>query len=423
MKCPICGGILKNKPKFCMFCGTRLDDDKLIERMKDSTDQEDYAIASKKSASKKIILIISVLLVIGILISIVVAIVVDNTGNKNASDKPVPQQITDNANEDSNQILLHVKIQDITGKPMGEVHVCLYKEMEIVFEGYSNDEGVVEFTVEKDSYRIQAEAEYYEISETEIHITGAGVDADYYATMEMKKVTPIFRVYAVEATTQENLSDAMVTVWSSTGNPVATVSTGDLGFAYFDGLQEGEYTVKIEKEGYYMAEGVINLDKPMSMFIPVVPQIQDKSSVMVMLEWDSDADLDLCMFNSSNSEYLTISNPVDKKNNSFIYYDNRGDDGKRYELLYIRDKQLDYAQSIYVVDIVRAQLGEPSSMEPDYNVRLTFYDHGDIYTYSPKRYESGSVWFVCYYYKGERYDQDIYQSNASDISWTRGISK
>lgn len=214
----------------------------------------------------------------------------------------------------------------------------------------------------------------------------------------------------------EGLSDVRVVVRSGFDNPdgeiIAEAVTQADGQAVLE-LPMGDYTVCCEAGGYYSERTDVAVYGEEVFYTEnMVPQI-DGTKAYVLLEWDSDTDLDLCVYNAQANQYISIMSAVDE-NGNFLYSDNSGAEG--YELIMLND----YTTGIYTVyvrDDASLVAGTESEMASD-GVEVSVYvAEGELYEHRADPAETAALWSPMYFYDGAAIDLDEYIYDMTDYAW------
>ena len=214
----------------------------------------------------------------------------------------------------------------------------------------------------------------------------------------------------------EGLSDVRVVVRSGFDNPdgeiIAEAVTQADGQAVLE-LPMGDYTVCCEAGGYYSERTDVAVYGEEVFYTEnMVPQI-DGTKAYVLLEWDSDTDLDLCVYNAQANQYISIMSAVDE-NGNFLYSDNSGAEG--YELIMLND----YTTGIYTVyvrDDASLVAGTESEMASD-GVEVSVYvAEGELYEHKADPAETAALWSPMYFYDGAAIDLDEYIYDMTDYAW------
>ncbi len=424
MVCWNCKSELRDGLTMCPFCGTPLDEESRSMATAYDKNLNDKMTKMNLGKKKKVLIVGTVCAFLAVVLIVLIGIAIafsdkKSGGKDNGNTDATAQTIADAGKKNGTSV--HVKVQDDSGNVLQAARVQIYEfnDETVLQEAATDENGVADFTLDGTDYIVYAFLEGYDDANTELHMQSNGVNSDYNTVMKLAKLPATVTVQTIVATTEETAEDVEVSVKSSTGQEVYNVSTGRAGYYEIENVPNGEYTLIFEKDGFHTMQKTIEVTDSMKVVQPMVPIIDDKNAVLVFMEWEGDQDLDLCLFNSSEKRYVSIAYSTDSDGN-FLYSDHDSD--KKYECLYLRNKQLDYAQSIFVVDTEKAQLVESSTMERD-GLVVTFYNQDSAVEYYPKCDQTAPVWFVAYYYDGNRYDPDDneYMTESSAIAWTRKI--
>lgn len=214
-------------------------------------------------------------------------------------------------------------------------------------------------------------------------------------------------------TTEESLEGVTILVMgghsNTDGEPLETLTTDGDGRTGVE-LDPGEYTLVWKKDGYY--NGCRDLDienDAVTVSTHMIPLLSGNEAY-ILLQWASDLDLDLCVFNAQTSQYISITSPVDAAGN-FLYGDNTGEQG--YELIHLKD-YLDGIYTIFVRDNDSLANGTGSSMEAG-TVSVSIYvPDGLIYYKEADTAEDAALWNPAYLYVGAATDLNNYIHDTTD---------
>ncbi len=257
---------------------------------------------------------------------------------------------------------------------------------------------------------------------------GTDVAATYIAGMEQKKSNSNGTADNTPATTEHNLtvtvvganetgaiSGAEITI-SGTNISMSDESDGS-GTADFAGISDGSVKISVSAPGYNSRELEVSISgSDLNKTVALVPEISGDDA-MVLLTWNGDHDLDLCAFNSSIKEYVSIGHPMDSEGNVFLYADHGAD--LQYEVIYIHNASAEMVRTFYVADAGKARNGDSSSMESDGVSVYVYNNTGLTYSSTADASQSAPLWCPCYYYAGVVYDQGdyIYDTTEEQYTW------
>ncbi|MBR1472550.1 MAG: carboxypeptidase regulatory-like domain-containing protein [Lachnospiraceae bacterium] len=432
MKCPVCQSNLKDGTVFCTYCGTKLDGSVPLP---DLTEPEPSPMNPQKKNKGALIAIIVILFLV-VIIGIVLAVVL-GAGKKESRGRKEEESDSQNSEEKASEentvsgptgSILEIKVQDADGNVLPDASVIVYVSgtSDETAEETTDENGMVSFDLEPQSYHIVGAKEGYVSAEVDLNMSGG--DPKFSTILTIEREPAKITAYTILATDDsQKMAGVTVRVKSPTGQEIASAVTSADGYTELPDIPYGEYTVVFECDGYYSMEKALTVDENREkVFQQMVPtgRPAGKNSVLFMVEWEGDQDLDLCLFNSGTKEYVTISNTMDDDGN-FLYADHKGEGDMKYELICMRDKTLKVAQTLYVLDTKKAQLGEVSDMER-LGVKVTVFDGDDIDVYQAKESENAAVWQLFYYYMGSRYEDNhdyIGADQMDQVSWVRTIKK
>ncbi len=256
---------------------------------------------------------------------------------------------------------------------------------------------------------------------------GTDVAATYIAGMEQKKgnsngaadnmpaTEHNLTVTVVGANETGAISGAEITI-SGTNISMSDESDGS-GKADFAGISDGSVKISVSASGYNSRELEVSISgSDLNKTVALVPEISGDDA-MVLLTWNGDHDLDLCAFNSSIKEYVSIGHPMDSEGNVFLYADHGAD--LQYEVIYIHNASAEMVRTFYVADAGKARNGDSSSMEADGVSVYVYNNTGLTYSSTADASQSAPLWCPCYYYAGVVYDQGdyIYDTTDEQYAW------
>ncbi|MGN1159315.1 MAG: zinc-ribbon domain-containing protein [Lachnospiraceae bacterium] len=242
-----------------------------------------------------------------------------------------------------------------------------------------------------------------------------GEDGTQAGTAEGEPVAKLSLCFR-EVIYNEGLSDVRVFLTSGYDNPdgevISELTTQADGTAQTN-VAAGEYTLCWEAGGYYSGhENLTVSGTEMNIVEHMLPVLTDRKSY-VLIEWDSDRDLDLCVYNAQTDQYINITSAVDDTG-SFLYCDNSGEEG--YELIYLGD----YTAGIYTVyvrDGASLSQGTNSTMESDGLTVSIYTADGLLYHEKADASETAALWSPVYLYQGEAFELEDYIYDLTDYAW------
>ena len=191
-------------------------------------------------------------------------------------------------------------------------------------------------------------------------------------------------------------------------------------------LKDGPYTVTWSAEGYYDGSADIMVqDGKAELHQNLVPLITGQEAYVV-LEWQGEDDLDLCLFNTTTGQYVSIISPTDDHGN-FLYADNAVP--VRCEVIRIANAVSADALTIFVRDgedlrpvaveghSADAVESEGSRMEED-GVHVSVYTaEGRIFRCTAFAFESAALWSPGYLYQGRVEEPQRYVYDRTQYEW------
>lgn len=239
-----------------------------------------------------------------------------------------------------------------------------------------------------------------------------GAQTDVSGEESAVKLSLCFR----EVIYNEGLSDVRVFLTSGYDNPdgevISELTTQADGTAQTN-VAAGEYTLCWEAGGYYSGHENLTVNgTEMNIVEHMLPVLTDQKAY-VLIEWDSDRDLDLCVYNAQTDQYINITSAVDDAG-SFLYCDNSGEEG--YELIYLGD----YTAGIYTVyvrDGASLSQGTDSTMESDGLTVSIYTADGLLYHEKADASETAALWSPVYLYQGEAVELGDYIYDLTDYAW------
>ncbi len=254
--------------------------------------------------------------------------------------------------------------------------------------------------------------------------TGFGESGSATDEGSMEIVAYPVRAQFREAIYNEALADVSVTItrasmFGGDDTVVEKLTAGADGVVQTE-LEAGEYTVIWEADGYYTGNTVINVTESSDIILEeIMLPVLSQNRAYVLLEWDSEKDLDICVYNAQTDQYITKDTPTDDTG-SFLYENNGGNEG--YEIINIGD-YTSGIYTIYVRDEESLLAGMDSSMEID-GVTVSIYtSEGCIYKQKANSTESAALWSPVYLYNGAAEELDDYIYDLTDYAWATGAQE
>ena len=195
--------------------------------------------------------------------------------------------------------------------------------------------------------------------------------------------------------------------------------TGADGTADFD-VPEGEYTLRWQKAGYYggyqnvkvqgetvvlrkwLIRGWLNPDSS-----------EEEPWAYILLEWESEENLDLCVYQEKNGRCIGIEPTMDAEG-SFLYDDNNGAQG--YELVFLKNVTIGNYR-VYVKDC-DSILNDCGSRMGAAGVSVSIYTaQGIVYQKKAETEENAGLWECAGLCGGEVTEQDQYFYDLTEHGW------
>ena len=195
--------------------------------------------------------------------------------------------------------------------------------------------------------------------------------------------------------------------------------TGADGTADFD-VPEGEYTLRWQKAGYYggyqnvkvqgetvvlrkwLIRGWLNPDSS-----------EEEPWAYILLEWESEENLDLCVYQEKNGRCIGIEPTMDAEG-SFLYDDNNGAQG--YELVFLKNAMIGNYR-IYVKDC-DSILNDCGSRMEAAGVSVSIYTaQGIVYQKKAETEETAGLWECAGLCSGEVIERDQYLYDLTGYAW------
>lgn len=196
------------------------------------------------------------------------------------------------------------------------------------------------------------------------------------------------------------------------GDAIAEYETPDNGEILAQ-IPEGDYTVSWESDGYYGGYENITVNEDGERIVKRMLPVLTGQKAYILLEWDSDKDLDLCVYNAQIDQYIDTQSGVDTTG-SFLYSDNAGEEG--YELICLGD----YTTGIYTIYVKDGEClrnGTDSTMETD-NLRVSIYTaEGLVYEETAVSSESAALWNPVYLHDGTAEGLENYIYDLAQYAW------
>ncbi len=209
-----------------------------------------------------------------------------------------------------------------------------------------------------------------------------------------------YSITVYDAMLRETASGVQIKVYDEAGNEVANGVTDENGQFTPDIQADGMYNISCEKDGYYTDSVTKNFTKESAgEVIPVVP-VTEGNGAYVLLSWDSQDDLDLCLFNASSEEVVRAGNTSDVEGNC-IY--GEGDGALPFELIYMTDLTRDTVKSVYVLDYSTVK-GEESDLSSVLGSVRVYTAEGLKIQKLIDETVKASLWIPCYFYAGQVYE-------------------
>lgn len=196
------------------------------------------------------------------------------------------------------------------------------------------------------------------------------------------------------------------------GDAIAEYETPDNGEILAQ-IPEGDYTVSWESDGYYGGYENITVNEDGERIVKRMLPVLTGQKAYILLEWDSDKDLDLCVYNAQIDQYIDTQSGVDTTG-SFLYSDNAGEEG--YELICLGD----YTTGIYTIYVKDGEClrnGTDSTMEKD-NLRVSIYTaEGLAYRETAVSSERAALWNPVYLHDGTAEGLENYIYDLAQYAW------
>ncbi len=233
-----------------------------------------------------------------------------------------------------------------------------------------------------------------------------------------------YDITVYDAALREKASNVQIKVFDETGSEVASGVTDENGYFKADLPTDGSYKISCEKDGYYTDSVMKNFEKGGDgEVVPIVP-VTEGNGAYILLEWDSQDDLDLCLFNTASEEIVRANYTQDVYGNC-SYGD--GDGQCPFELVYMPDMTRDAVNSVYVLDYSTVQGGGNNLSSANGSVRVYTAAGLKIQKIIDATVQS-SLWIPCYFYAGQVYEDGqiiaalpdwALSDKDADISWAQ----
>lgn len=178
-------------------------------------------------------------------------------------------------------------------------------------------------------------------------------------------------------------------------------------------VPSGEYTIRWQAEGYYGGyQNITAGGEAVSLQKRLLPYAEGISAY-ILLEWEGEQDLDLCVYDEQNDRYIGRVSDM-KGKGSRLYADDDGEKG--YELVYLKfGTTRNYI--IYVKDGDSIAQNYESGMEQS-GVTVSIYtESGLLYQKKAEAGETAGLWKCAFLCKGEVAEQDEYIYDLTDYAW------
>lgn len=218
-------------------------------------------------------------------------------------------------------------------------------------------------------------------------------------------------------TSEEALSDVRVFLAdghnNADGEVLAETTTLSDGTAELDNLEKGDYTLCWQADGYFSSCRNLTVDgTPQTVNLHLLPLLSGQEAY-ILLSWNSDKDLDLCVYNAQTKQYINILHPADESG-SFLYSDNNGDKG--YELIRLKDYTAGIF-TVYIQDYNSLQSNSESTMSADALSVSIYTPEGLVYHEEAAAGETSALWSPVYLYEGEPVGLGNYIYDLTDYTW------
>ena len=243
-----------------------------------------------------------------------------------------------------------------------------------------------------------------------------------------ESITCSYTVNVQAANMSAPAADAEVSLYApDSEEPVYTIKTDGNGKAVFEDIDNGDYKAVCLTDGYTTETWQVKIEDGTSSEYDciMVPETTDAGCAYVLLTWKGAQDLDICVADNLNRDFLMASNNP-SRSGSFIHSDNDGSTG--YELVMLYGVASGAVNSVFVVDTEAAKNRQSSTMEAD-GVTVKVYgtdpETGEkkaFYSKDALTEKTSPVWSPCYIYLGKAYESDHpYIDNLEGQEWVDGI--
>lgn len=217
------------------------------------------------------------------------------------------------------------------------------------------------------------------------------------------------------------LAGAVVTLTNSKGDTI-TLNTEANGYATFENLEYGEYHISYSYDNCFSIDRDVTLNGDTAYDEAVMVTIPEEGCAAVVIQWNSNTDIDVCGYNSDTKETVHIAKSTKKAKNvnpaedgTCVFYDDKG--VNKTEVLYVAGINDSIARTTYVLDYTSMLNNTTSLMEGD-GIIVTVYTHdGEVAKLTPASDMTASLWQVGYFYEGVWYTDPNYIDDLSEFKW------
>ena len=433
MVCERCGANLAEGTKFCYKCGSRVGnglaavDVDAVEGKKKNEERPAAAPAAtaapvapvqktftdNKKADPKLLIGVCAVLVL-LLICAGVFIFSKTIGNKTVELKV--HAMDSETGEDLEGVLF-----EALNSKAGDFSAVTDAEGNAVIPDFPSSDRSVTYSVSKDFY-LQDEITVNKKSDKSSIEIVARLSRDSEASASS------YTVNVLAANMNAPAADAEVSLHAhGSEEPAYTIKTDESGKAVFEDIESGDYKAVCHADGYTSETWQVKIEYGTSSEYDciMVPETADAGSAYVLLTWKGAQDLDICVADNLNRDFLMASNNP-SKSGSFIFSDNDSSTG--YELVMIYGVASGAVDSIFVVDTEAAKNRQASTMEAD-GVTVKIYgtdpETGEkkaFYSQTALTEKTSAVWSPCYIYFGNAFESEHpYIDNLEGQEWVDGI--
>lgn len=427
MVCERCGAKLAEGTKFCYKCGSRVGNGLAavdVDAVEGNIKKEERPAAvpaapaapvqntftENKKADSKLFIAAGAVCVI---LLICAGIFIFSRMNKTVELKI--HAMDSETGEDLEGVLFEAQ-----NTRSGSITAVTDAEGNAVIEEFPSPGRSVSYSVSKDFY-IQDDITVNKKSGKDSIEIVAGLVRD-------KSITRTYTVNVQAANMNAPAADAEVSLYApDSEEPAYTVKTDGSGRAFFEDIDNGDYKAVCRTDGYTTETWQVKIEDGTSSEYDciMVPETTDAGCAYVLLTWKGAQDLDLCVADNLNRDFLMASNNP-SRSGSFIHSDNDSSTG--YELVMIYGVASGAVDSIFVVDTEAAKNRQSSTMEAD-GVTVKVYgtdpETGEkkaFYSQDALAEKTSPVWSPCYIYLGKAYESDHpYIDNLEGQEWVDGI--